>query len=242
MSLQTNNEVPTYKFRCECQVEYDRLQAVCGEGMNDAKVIPQFIKEIPIPDRVVEFTSTLSYEQLLRMYGGVADAHIAFQTLMPIEEYTGERDYDRSTLDKTDLSNIIETYVKKYIEKGCRGFGSYDGFRAHLYGKVDQAKTVQFLLDNWTVLNFDYDELAKCTNTDNYNVLFEMKKVLMMAVLQSFDVNPYMFKDKKNDYHLQYNVEINVRKETEKLRPILTEYLRKAIFRRMAQQTIYGFI
>ena len=108
--------------------------------------------------------------------------------------------------------------------------------------KVDQAKTVQFLLDNWTVLNFDYDELAKCTNTDNYNVLFEMKKVLMMAVLQSFDVNPYQFKDKKNDYHLQYNVEFNVRKETEKLRPILTEYLRKAIFRRMAQQTIYGFI
>jgi len=143
---------------------------------------------------------------------------------------------------KTDLYNIIETYVKKYIEKGCRGFGSYDGFRAHLYGKVDQAKTVQFLLDNWTVLNVDYDELAKCTNTDNYNVLFEMKKVLMMAVFQSFDVNHYKFKDKKNDYHLQYNVEFNVRKETEKLRPILTEYLRKAIFRRMAQQTIYGFI
>ena len=148
---------------------------------------------------------------------------------------------------KTDLYNIIDQYVKKYIEKGCRGFGNYDGFRAHLYGKVDQAKTVQFLLDNWTVLNFNYDELVKCTNTDNYNVLFEMKKVLMMVVLQSFDVKHYQFKKSKenkiaDDYHLKYNVEFDLHKETEKLRPILTEYLRKAIFRRMAQQTIYGFI
>jgi hypothetical protein len=143
---------------------------------------------------------------------------------------------------KSDLYTIINTYVEKYIEKGCRGFGSYDGFRANLYGKVDQAKTVQFLLDNWTVLNFNYDELAKCTNTDNYNVLFEMKKVLMMAVLQSFEVECYHFKEKKNDYHLKYNVEFDLDKETKKLRPILTEYLRKAIFRRMAQQTIYGFI
>jgi hypothetical protein len=143
---------------------------------------------------------------------------------------------------KSDLYTIINTYVEKYIEKGCRGFGSYDGFRANLYGKVDQAKTVQFLLDNWTVLNFNYDELAKCTNTDNYNVLFEMKKVLMMAVLQSFEVEYYRFKEKKNDYHLKYNVEFDLDNETKKLRPILTEYLRKAIFRRMAQQTIYGFI
>ena len=94
------NEVsvpPTYKFRCECPFDYDRIQAACGEGMNEAKVIPQFINEIlPIPDIEVEFKSTLSYEQLLRKFDGVADAHIAFQTLMPIEEYTGERDYDRT--------------------------------------------------------------------------------------------------------------------------------------------------
>ena len=88
---------PTYKFRCECPDDYERIQAVCGEGMIDAKVIPQFINEIiPIPDLEVEFKSTLSYEQLLRKFDEVADAHIAFQTLMPIEEYTGERDYDRT--------------------------------------------------------------------------------------------------------------------------------------------------
>lgn len=159
------------------------------------------------------------------------------QMVLPQEEVL-----PRPVLPTTDLYNIIDQYVKKYIAKGCRGFGSYDGFRAHLYGKVDQAKTVQFLLDNWTVLNFNYDELAKCTNTDNYNVLFEMKKVLMMVVLQNFDVDHYLFTEKKNDYHLKYNVEFDLEKETEKLRPILTEYLRKALFRRMAQQTIYGFI
>jgi hypothetical protein len=41
---------------------------------------------------------------------------------------------------------------------------------------------------------------------------------------------------------VKYNVELDLQKETEKLRPILTEYLNKAIFRRLAQQTIYGFI
>jgi hypothetical protein len=88
---------PTYKFRCECLVDYERIQAACGEGMIEVKVIPQFINEIiPISDQEVEFKSTLSYEQLLRKFDGVDDAHIAFQTLMPIEEYTGERDYDRN--------------------------------------------------------------------------------------------------------------------------------------------------
>jgi len=149
---------------------------------------------------------------------------------------------------KTELYTIIDKYVEKYIQKGCRGFGRYDGFRVHLYEKVNKDKTIEFLLDNWTLLNFDYDGLAKCTNTDNYNVLFEMKKVLMMAVLQSFDVDPHRFKMTKqkkikdDNYHLQFNVEFDLQKETEKLRPILTEYLRKALFYRMAQQTIYGFI
>jgi hypothetical protein len=148
---------------------------------------------------------------------------------------------------KTELYTIIDKYVEKYIQKGCRGFGRYDGFRVHLYEKVNKDKTIEFLLDNWTLLNFDYDGLAKCTNTDNYNVLFEMKKVLMMVVLQSFDVDPHRFKMTKqkkikDDYHLQFNVEFDLQKETEKLRPILTEYLRKALFYRMAQQTIYGFI
>jgi hypothetical protein len=147
---------------------------------------------------------------------------------------------------KTDLYNIMSKYANKYIQKGCRGYGRYDGFRANLYGKVDQVKTVDFLLENWTVLDFDYGELEKYTNTNNYNVLFEMKKVLMMAVLSNFDLDCHEFKKSKeknsSEYHLKYNIEFDKDKETQKLRPILTEYLRKALFYRMAQQTIYGFI
>ena len=90
---------PTYKFRCECRDDYEGIQAVCGEGMIEVKIIPQFIQEIPIPDLEVEFKSTISYEQLLRKFDKVTDAHIAFQTLMLIEEYTGERDFDRITRD-----------------------------------------------------------------------------------------------------------------------------------------------
>ena len=55
----------------------------------------------------------------------------------------------------------------------------------------------------------------------------------------------------KNSYEMCYTChnnkeetssEFDKDKETQKLRPILTEILRKALFRRMAQQTIYGFI
>jgi hypothetical protein len=148
--------------------------------------------------------------------------------------------------EKTALYNIMNKYADKYIQKGCRGYGSYDSFRANLYGKVDQPKTIDFLLENWTLLDFDYGELEKYTNTNNYNVLFEMKKVLMMAVLSNFDLDCHLFKksQEKNasNYHLTYNIEFDKDKETQKLRPILTEILRKALFRRMAQQTIYGFI
>ena len=150
------------------------------------------------------------------------------------------------TIPKTNLYNIMSKYADKYIQKGCRGYGSYDCFRANLYGKVDQPKTIDFLLENWTLLDFDYGELEKYTNTNNYNVLFEMKKVLMMAVLTNFDLDSHLFKKSKekntSDYHLKYNIEFDKDKETQKLRPILTEILRKALFRRMAQQTIYGFI
>ena len=90
---------PTYKFRCECRDDYEGIQALCGEGMIEVKIIPQFIEEIPIPDLDVEFKSTLSYEKLLRKFDEVIDAHIAFQTLMLIDEYTGERDFDRITSD-----------------------------------------------------------------------------------------------------------------------------------------------
>jgi hypothetical protein len=144
--------------------------------------------------------------------------------------------------EKTDLYNIMSKYADKYIQKGCRGYGSYDGFRANLYGKVDQPKTIDFLLENWTLLDFDYGELEKYTNTNNYNVLFEMKKVLMMAVLHNFDLDCHLFKKNTSDYHLKYNIEFDKDTETQKIRPILTEILRKALFRRMAQQTIYGFI
>ena len=95
-------------------------------------------------------------------------------------------------------------------------------------------------------MDFDYGELEKYTNTNNYNVLFEMKKVLMMAVLSNFDLDCHLFKKSQgknaSNYHLKYNIEFDKDKETQKLRPILTEILRKALFRRMAQQTIYGFI
>ena len=148
--------------------------------------------------------------------------------------------------ERTELYNIMNKYADKYIQKGCRGYGSYDSFRANLYGKVDQPKTINFLLENWTLLDFDYGELEKYTNTNNYNVLFEMKKVLMMAVLSNFDLDCHLFKKSQgknaSNYHLKYNIEFDKDKETQKLRPILTEILRKALFRRMEQQTIYGFI
>ena len=79
--------------------------------MIDVKIIQQFIQEIPIPDLDVEFKSTLSHEQLLRKFDKVTDAHIAFQTLMPIEEYTGERDFDRRIISDDNNNEEEEDQV-----------------------------------------------------------------------------------------------------------------------------------
>ena len=94
-TILNQRPIITYKFRCEIQYDYDCLQKVCGKDMSNVLIIPQFIDGYPIPDRVVEFQSTLSIDDLLRKFKSVIDAHVAFQTLMPIENYTGERDYNR---------------------------------------------------------------------------------------------------------------------------------------------------
>jgi hypothetical protein len=140
----------TYKFRCECPDDYERIQAVCGEGMIEAKVIPQFINEIiPISDQEVEFKSTLSYKQLLHMFDGVVDAHIAFQTLMPIEEYTGERDYDRTT------NNVLGRDMTD------TGFYKHDEL-------LSFNRRFREIVDEWTMesTGSDYDGGNSATNSD----------------------------------------------------------------------------
>lgn len=84
----------TYKFRCECPADFIRLQEHLGGGMFGVKVY-QLTDLVDIPDRVVEFKSKLPLDALLRKFDEVEDAHIATQTLMRIEDYTGERIYDR---------------------------------------------------------------------------------------------------------------------------------------------------
>jgi len=70
---------------------------------------------------------------------------------------------------------------------------------------------------------------------------------LVMSVTSIFNIQSQQFqnskeKNKNVGFHMKYNLSFDKHKETQKLKPVLMEYLRKAIFHRMAQQTIYGFI
>lgn len=107
----------TYKFRCEYPIDYKYLQEVCGDGMTDVVIIPQFAGNIPIPDLEVEFNSNLPYNELLRKFHSVEYATVAFNTLSPIAVYTGIQQYGKKlpklkTTKKKEAVVVVSTKPK----------------------------------------------------------------------------------------------------------------------------------
>lgn len=102
------NSPTHYKFRVECDVDYDRLKLACGDVMINPKVEKKYNE--------IDFQSYLPFDELLEIFDSVMDAHIAFQTLMPLEKYTGDRHYFRKECLKF-YQNKIKKYDKEEIEK-----------------------------------------------------------------------------------------------------------------------------
>jgi hypothetical protein len=78
-------DIKVYGCRVECDIDWERIQNECGDLITD------IIKSCD--ERM--FQSKLSLEELIEKWKKQPDTHIAYQSLMPIEKYTGERDYNR---------------------------------------------------------------------------------------------------------------------------------------------------
>lgn len=79
----------TYKFRAECQEDAQNFQ-------NISKGLAQnfdFQKGTVI-DIIVTFDSNLNLSEIIGLLRNIEDGHVMVQTVRPIHEYTGQRNYD----------------------------------------------------------------------------------------------------------------------------------------------------
>lgn len=136
---------PTYKFRYECPSDYERIESVwygpTAKVLNNVKIISSVC--------AVEFQSILPFNVLLYVFHDICGQHhVAFQTLMPIENYTGERDSDRKTelpRGVTRLDLDASTGQVQFIQKSNDGnvvAGSYVSPFKRLLSKIKKEETV----------------------------------------------------------------------------------------------------
>ena len=89
MYKQTRNDMNTYALRAEAPRDIMLfIKAIRNESA---------FKQLLIPDDVdasLVFLSGLSLDELRECIGGIDDGHVMRQTVMPISEYTGERNYE----------------------------------------------------------------------------------------------------------------------------------------------------
>ncbi len=80
-----------YKLRAECLIDISLFIS-----RNTGKVSPKAaVKWEELPDHELEFESELSLEEIIRDLCDQEDAHVMYQTVQLLENYTGERDYIR---------------------------------------------------------------------------------------------------------------------------------------------------
>lgn len=74
-----------YKFRAECSIDVERLENVIPSKFNVNLIKQGF------PDVEVEFDSYLSLSEIIDLMKTIEDGHVMYETVKPIEQYTGQR-------------------------------------------------------------------------------------------------------------------------------------------------------
>lgn len=79
----------TYKFRAECQEDAQNFQ-------NISKGLAQNFdfQKGTIIDIIVTFESNLNLSDIIGLLRNIEDGDVMVQTVRPIHEYTGERNYE----------------------------------------------------------------------------------------------------------------------------------------------------
>ncbi len=89
-TLLTLDNNYSYRFRAECQVDVDELRRLIGTKLDRITIV----NTAPYPDVEVEIETSFSLDELRNLMRQVLDGHVMVQTVAPITEYTGERNYE----------------------------------------------------------------------------------------------------------------------------------------------------
>ena len=85
----------TYKFRAECSTDViNFFRALEEDSFSSIHIQSQDIEGTPIPDVDVIFNCNLRLARLIQIAKQVEDCHVIAQTVRPIDQYTGERNYN----------------------------------------------------------------------------------------------------------------------------------------------------
>lgn len=79
-----------YQFRAECRHDAERFYEENSEAIANLTITPWE----GFPDVDVTFESHLELNEIIELMKDIDDGHVMYQTVKPIDEYTGERDYD----------------------------------------------------------------------------------------------------------------------------------------------------
>ena len=79
-----------YKFRAECKTDAFKLIDLLTDVVEYN--IEPLITELPDVEITVE-TKETTLDELRNTMQKITDGHVMVQTVMPVEKYTGERDY-----------------------------------------------------------------------------------------------------------------------------------------------------
>ena len=87
-----------YKFRAECYQDAANALSELQEKLWFWSITPRTWDDgdlkRPMPDVEVEISTDYTLEQIIKIMKTVVDGHVMYQTLRPVESYTGERNYD----------------------------------------------------------------------------------------------------------------------------------------------------
>lgn len=90
VNTATEKSLIKYRLRAECGhdvLEFQKLAQNKIQNLESAR-----LADCP-GDRLVTFESALSVDELVAILFRGSDMHVMYQTLQPIEKYTGERNY-----------------------------------------------------------------------------------------------------------------------------------------------------
>lgn len=87
-----------FKFRAECTIDIIQFIIAAKDAGIDIHNPNHRIMNIdgtPLPDAEFQFdTKTGTLDKIIDVMKGMEDAHVMYQTVQPIDTYTGERDFD----------------------------------------------------------------------------------------------------------------------------------------------------